>query len=154
MNEEKARKVYDSLRSGQYWLPMNCAIALRKAEVSYPYWVVLYNGKPEYNAELPKLKTESWYWGHYLTKIGLPKQDEFNDCKTVIKFWYNEQVALLLDFFISPYLEKSIFECLACHDKFDSYKDLMDHVVLGSHAEQFNAKIIEKFKNSGKIKSF
>ena len=145
MEEAEARKVYDSLRSGDYWLPMKCAVALRKAEVFYPYWVVLYIGEPVYIVELPKPEDVAWYWSEYLTKMALPKQDEFDDCKTDQKFWYNERVASLLDYFISPSLEKGIYECLVCHEAFSVHDDLMDHLRHSGHGDQFNAIIIDRF---------
>ena len=153
IDEADARKVYNSLRSGNYWIPIKCAIALRKANVFYPYWVVLYNNEPEYLEELPKPKIVSWYWSDYLTKMGLPKQQEFDQARTDQKLWYNERIAALLDYFVSPSLEKGIYECLVCHETFGSHNDLMNHLRGSGHDDQFNAIMIDQFNVVARTKA-
>ncbi len=145
-SEEKARQTYEGLRDGSRWLPLKCAVALRRAERFYPYWVVIYIGEPIYSFELPKRRDEEWYWNQYLPMVRLPKQDEFDKWTTDEKFRLNEQIAELLDFFLSPSLEAGIYKCVVCSEAFQTHEQLMKHVQGSDHEDQFNAAMIRQLE--------
>lgn len=145
-SEEKARQTYEGLRDGSRWLPLKCAVALRRVERFYPYWVVIYNGEPEYSFELPKRRDEAWYWNQYLPMVRLPKQDEFDKWTTDDKFWLNEQIAELLEFFLSPSLEAGVYKCVVCSEAFQTHEQLMKHVQSSDHEDQFNAAMIRQLE--------
>lgn len=47
--------------------------------MALPHWVVLYITVGLPYTELPKKRSEPWYWYQYLEKAGLPRQDEWDE---------------------------------------------------------------------------
>lgn len=149
-DEPDAQAAYEALRTGKTWLPIKCAVALRKAssEGIAAHWVVLYISDGMPISELPK-ESGPWYWHDYFEKAGLPCQDDWDESRLPdFKTIYSHRETKCIDSFLSPALAEGRYLCVACGKVFSEYQELNKHLLFSPCEAPYTKEMIRRLSRS------